>query len=415
MANSILIAILILCVALSGMFSASETAFSSCNTIRLKTLEQNGIRKAGKVLTMLEDYDSLLSTILIGNNIVNIAASSIATVLFVRSFGDIGATWSTLVTTLIILVFSEVTPKSIAKERPEKYAMHISGVIHGLAVFLTPLNKLFGWWKNLISRFFPAEKKSDITEREFLTLVDEAESGGGIDKEDSDLIHSVMEFNDLEIGEIYTPRVDIVALPLDAEKEEIARVFMQNEYSRLPVYDETIDNIVGFIHQKDFFDSIYFGKKNMSDILTPVIYIAPTMKISKVLTLLQQEHLHIAVVTDEFGGTDGIVTMEDILEELVGEIYDEHDEVEKDIKETSPGTYLVDCSMELEKFFDFFHMVIPDDVESNSVGGWVLEEFDKIPVRGDNFVFRNHLITVVSTESRRVKVIRVKVQQSAKD
>lgn len=415
MANSVLIAILILCVALSGMFSASETAFSSCNIIRLKTLEQNGNKKAGKVLKMLDDYDSLLSTILIGNNIVNIAASSIATVLFVRSFGDIGATWSTLVTTIVILVFSEVTPKSIAKEKPESYAMHISSVIKGLKIFFTPLNKLFSWWKNFISKFIPSEKKLDITEGEFLTLVDEAESGGGIDKEDSALIHSVMEFNDLEIGEIYTPRVEIVALPLDAEKEEIAKVFMQNEYSRLPVYDETIDNIVGFIHQKDFFDSIYFGKKTLSDILTPVLYIAPTMKISKVLALLQQEHLHIAVVTDEFGGTDGIVTMEDILEELVGEIYDEHDEVEKDIVKTAPDTYLVDCSMELEDFFDFFHMDIPEDVDSNSVGGWVLEEFDKIPVRGDQFIFRDHLITVVSTESRRVKVIRVKVQYSATD
>ena len=296
-----MIIVLIIFVILSGFFSASETAFSSANEIRLKAKEQEGNKAATRALKIIDDYDAMLSTILIGNNIVNIGASAIATVLFVRAMGDIGATWSTIVMTVVILIFSEVTPKSIAKEMPEQFGMAVAPVLRALMVLFYPFNKLFGWWKSFIAKLFGVKATEEITEGEFLTMVEEAESGGGIEKEDSELIHSVLEFNDIEVADIFTPRVDVVAVSLRAQKEELAKVFREHEYSRIPVYDEDIDDIVGFLHQRDFYDQIYFGDRRLEDVITPAIFVAPSMKIAKALTLLQQKHTHMAVVSD--GGT----------------------------------------------------------------------------------------------------------------
>lgn len=414
MGSTGLIIVIILCVFLSAFFSATETAYSCCNKIRLKSMAQNGNKGAARALKILDNYDSFLSTVLIGNNIVNIAASSIATIVFVRSMGEVGATWSTLIMTLLILVFAEVTPKSIAKEVAESFSISVSGVVRVLVIIFYPLNKLFEWWKLLINKIFHLEQKNSITEGEFLTMVDTAESEGGIDSKDSKLIHNVMEFNDLDVGEIFTPRVDVIAIPLNASKDEIYKVFSEHEFSRLPVYDENIDDIVGFLHQKDFMDSVYFGKSSMKDVLQPILHVAPTMKISTLLTTLQQRHSHMAVVTDEFGGTDGIVTMEDILEELVGEIYDEHDEEEKDIVRTGKNEYLAQCSCELEDFFDYFHLEPPEDSDSNTLGGWVLEKFEEIPKKGDHFNYANMTITVNETDSRKVQSIRIKVHTHEK-
>ena len=403
-----MIIVLVIFVILSGFFSSSETAYSSANEIRLKALEQDGNKRAARALRIIDDYDSLLSTILIGNNIVNIGASAIATVLFVRALGDIGATWSTIVMTVIILIFSEVTPKSIAKEMPETVAMAYGPVMTALMTLFYPFNKLFGWWKQLIAKLFGVESTDEVTEGEFLTMVEEAESGGGIEREDTELIHSVLEFNDIEVADIFTPRVDVVAVSLRAQKDELAEVFRENEYSRIPVYDEDIDDIVGILHQRDFFDQIYFGDRRLEDVITPAIFVAPSMKISKVLTLLQQKHNHMAVVSDEFGGTDGIVTMEDILEELVGEIYDEHDDVEKDIVKTGLDSYIVRCSTELEDMFEYFGKEPPES-ESNTVAGWVLELFGEIPERDDEMMYENLLISVLKMDNRRVDQIRVRV------
>lgn len=408
MGSTGMIIVLVIFVILSGFFSASETAFSSASEIRLKSMEQDGNKKAARALKIIDNYDALLSTILIGNNIVNIGASAIATVLFVRALGDIGATWSTIVMTVIILIFSEVTPKSIAKEMPESFAMTVGPVIQVLMVLFYPFNKLFGWWKLLISKILGVKSTDEVTEGEFLTMVDEAESGGGIEKEDSELIHSVLEFNDIEVADIFTPRVDVVAVSLRAQKEELEKVFRENEYSRIPVYDEDIDDIVGFLHQRDFFDKIYFGDQRLADVISPAIFVAPSMKISKVLTLLQQKHSHMAVVSDEFGGTDGIITMEDILEELVGEIYDEHDDVEKDIVKTGRDSYIVRCNTELEDMFEYFGKEVPES-ESNTVAGWVMEQFGEIPKRDDEFTYENLLVSVLKTDNRRVEQIRVRV------
>lgn len=406
-----MIIVLVIFVILSGFFSASETAYSSANEIRLKSMEQEGNKAAARALRIIEDYDALLSTILIGNNIVNIGASSIATVLFVRALGDIGATWSTIVMTLIILVFSEVTPKSIAKEMPEQFAMAVGPVMKVLMTLFYPFNKLFGWWKALIAKVLGVKASDEVTEGEFLTMVEEAESGGGIEKEDTELIHSVLEFNDIEVADIITPRVDLVALSLRARPEELEEVFRDHEFSRIPVYDEDIDDIVGILHQRDYYEEIVKQEKRLEDVIKPVLFVPPSMKISRVLELLQQKHNHMAVVSDEFGGTDGIITMEDILEELVGEIYDEHDDVEKDIVKTGRDSYIVRCSTELPDMFEYFHMEMPES-ESNTVAGWVLELFGEIPKRDDEITYENLLISVLKTDNRRVEQIRVRVMPS---
>lgn len=402
-----MIIVLVIFVILSGFFSASETAFSSASEIRLKAMEQDGNKAAARALRIIEEYDALLTTILIGNNIVNIGASAIATVLFVRAMGDIGATWSTIVMTVIILVFSEVTPKSIAKEMPESFAMSVSPVIRALMTLFYPFTKLFSWWKALIAKMLGVEATEEVTEGEFLTMVEEAESGGGIEREDTELIHTVLAFNDIEVADIFTPRVDVVAIPLRADKDAIEKVFRENEYSRLPVYDEDIDDIVGILHQRDFYN-MYFGDKRLEDVISPAIFVPPSMKIARVLTILQQKRAHMAVVSDEFGGTDGIITMEDILEELVGEIYDEHDDVEKDIVKTGRDSYIVRCNTELEDMFEYFGKEKPVS-ESNTVAGWVMELFGEIPKRDDEMMYQNLLISVLKTDNRRVEQIRVRV------
>lgn len=408
MGSTGLLIVLILCVCLSAFFSASETSFSSCNRIRLQTLEQEGNVKAGKTLKVLEDYDSMLSTILIGNNIVNIGASTISTLLFVRAMGEMGATWSTIVITVVILVFGEVTPKSVAKESPESFAMAVSGIMGILIKIFTPVTFLFGAWKKLIKKIFKLNSEDRITEGEFLTMVDEAEDDGGIEKEDSELIHSVLEFNDSEVDEVLTPRVDVVAVPINASNEEIDAIIRETDYTRIPVYEEDIDDIIGFIHQKDFSEDVLNGNMKLEDIIKPIQYVAPMTKISKLLALFQQKHSHIAVVVDEFGGTDGIVTMEDILEELVGEIYDEHDEVERSIVKTGKDMYLIQCTTDLEDMFEYFGKEEPE-CESNTVAGWVVEQFGEIPKPGQQFTYDNLIIIAKSVDPKRVNEIRVKV------
>lgn len=402
-----LIIVFIVCVVLSAYFSASETAFSTSNRIRLKSMAQDGNKKAAKTLKIIDDYDNMISAILIGNNIVNIASASVATVMFVEAFGDLGATLSTAFTTIIVLTFGEITPKSVAKSIPEKFAMATANVMGVIIVIFKPLVLVFAVWKNAIKKLFKMEADTGITEGEFLTMVEEAENEGGIDKEDSELIRSVIEFNDVDADEILTPRVDVVGVSVSDSNEKVAETFVQNEYSRLPVYEEDIDDIIGFIHQRDFYTYVLTGEKTLAEIINPVMYVSPNMKISKILAALQQKHEHMAVVTDEFGGTDGILTMEDILEELVGEIYDEHDEEIEEFEKIGENEYRILCSGDIEDMFDFFNITC--ETESNTVSGWILEQLEKIPEDGDTFDYENLHVFVTKTDSRRVIEIVVKV------
>ncbi|ODM08533.1 HlyC/CorC family transporter [Eisenbergiella tayi] len=398
--------IILLCIIMSGYFSATETAFSSLNRIRIKNMADKGNKRAALVLKLSEDYDRLLSTILIGNNIVNIACASLSTLLFVRLLGeDAGASVSTAVTTVIVLVFGEVSPKSIAKESPEKFSMFSAPILNFMAVLLTPLNFLFKQWKKVLSRFFHSSASQGITEEELITIVEEARQDGGIDEQEGDLLRNALEFNELKAADILTPRIDVVGVNVCAGAEEIASVFTETGYSRLPVYQDSIDNIVGILYHKDFYNKIYGTGKGIKDVIRPALFITRHKKISQLLQELQASNHHIAVVIDEFGGTVGIVTLEDILEELVGEIWDEHDEIIRSVEKLSDDEFLVLGNANVDKLLEL--LGYDEETEAVTVNGWIMNELQKLPEKGDSFRFHEWQITVMEMEERRVKSARI--------
>jgi CBS domain containing-hemolysin-like protein len=398
---------LVVLVALSAYFSAAETAFTSLNRIRLKTWAESGDRRAEHTLALAEDYDKLLSTILIGNNIVNISATAIATVLCTSWFHQYGPTVATLALTVIILVFGEVSPKSLAKEAPERWAMTAAPFLRLLVFLLSPANYLFAQWKLLLSRLFRSRNDEGITEEELVGMVDQAETEGGLDEHESDLIRNAIEFNDLEVSEILTPRVDLVAAEETCTMEELAALFAQSGYSRLPIYHETIDNIVGVVHEKDFYAARHRGESNPAALRSPVVYTMGNTKISMLLRILQKNKVHMAVVVDEYGGTQGIVTLEDILEELVGEIWDEHDEVIESFRKQPDGSYLISCSASLDDMYDLFQ--VKGSCEAATVSGWVMEQVGRVPEEGDHFRAEGLDVAVTRVEHRRVLEIQVRV------
>lgn len=396
-------------ILLSAYFSATETAFSSLSRTRVKTLAEKGNAKARLSYALSEQYDKLISTILIGNNIVNIAAASIGTVLFVKLYGDIGATVSTVVITILVLIFGEITPKSIAKDCPEKFAMFSAPLIRLLIWLFTPLNFVFSMWKRFIFKLLKLESDSKMSQDELLMLVEEVQQDGSIDKNEGELLRNAIEFTEREAGDILTHRVDLQAVPIDVTKAEIARAFSESHFSRILVYQDSIDNIVGVIHQKDFYQYDGISGKEVRDLVSPVIYVPENEKISNLLRQLQKNKIHVSVVLDEYGGTYGVVTMEDILEELVGEIWDEHDEVSEPVREISPGVYRVDGAIPLDDFRDLFDIKM--DSEMASLGGWLIEKFGRPARVGDcmnceGFSFKvtvmeNHRIS--ETEIRRIE------------
>lgn len=404
--QSISLIIIIGCIIMSAYFSATETAFSSLNRIRIKNMAEKGNKRAGLVLKLSENYDGLLSTILIGNNIVNIASASLATVIFVKLLGDeAGASISTVVTTIVVLIFGEVSPKSIAKESPEQFAMFSAPFLNAFMVLLTPANYVFKQWKKLLSVLIRTSGDSGITEEELLAIVEEAKQDGGIDEQEGSLIKSAIEFTELEAMDIATPRVDVTGIPVDADKEEIAAVFGETGYSRLPVYKDKIDDIIGIIYQKDFYNQVYRGVCGVEAIVRPALYVAKSKKINVLLKELQKNKMHIAVVIDEFGGTMGIVTLEDILEELVGEIWDEHDVVVQEIEKISDQEYLVLGNTSVEKLFE--ELGGEEEFESFTVSGWVMELAERIPEEGDVLYYENMTITVMKMKDRRVEQVRI--------
>ena len=403
-----MILILVVLVILSAYFSATETAFTSLNRIRLKSKADSGNRRAALALKLVDQYDNLLSTILVGNNVVNLSASSLATVFFTEGLKlQNGAVISTAVITIVVLVFGEVSPKSLAKEYPESFAMFSAPMMRVLMVILTPVNILFSLLKKLLSKVVHKADDGGITEEELVTMVDQAESEGGLDQHESKLIRSAIEFNDMEVDEILTPRVDIVAVEDTDSMEDIAQAFAESGYSRLPVYHEDIDDIVGVIHEKDFHAARYRGMDDIKSIMGPMLYTTGNTKISELLRILQREKAHMVVVVDEYGGTEGLVTLEDIVEELVGEIWDEHDEVIEEFKKQEDGSYLISCSADLTDLFDLFS--IKGECDANTISGWVMEQIGRIPEEGDHFTSDGLDVTVTKVDHRRVLEIRVVV------
>ena len=403
---TLLVALVIL-IAFSAFFSASETAFSSLNQIRLKSRAEEGDTSAARVLAMAEKYDKLLSSILIGNNIVNIAAASIGTVLFTKWLGEErGATASTVVLTIVVLIFGEVTPKTLAKEMPETIATAVSPVLSLLLTLFTPLTWLFSQWKKLLGHFVHSSESDTITEGELITMVSEAENDGELTDRESQLIRSAIEFDDVEVEEILTPRVDVVAVEDDISLEELAQTFAESGYSRLPVYHDTVDNIIGVVHEKDFYIARLKKSVTMEDLIAPTLYTTGSTQISQLLRTLREQHHHMAVVVDEYGGTEGIITLEDILEELVGEIWDEHDEATEDFRQQSDGSWLVSGSASVDDLYETLDLPEDEDIDSNTVNGLVQEKTHHLPKVGDHFQLNDYEGVVTRTARRRVTEVR---------
>lgn len=404
----LLLAIIIL-IMLSAYFSASEMAFTSVNKIRLMNMEANGNKRAGAVLRATENFDKLLSTVLVGNNIVNITSASIATLFFdslIKS-ANLATTVSTVVMTVVVLIFGEITPKLFAKEKPEACAMLFYPLLKMLMIVLTPINLIFSGWKWLLRKIFKFKKTSTITEGELLTIVETAENEGELQEHESQLIRSAIEFEDLDVKDIMIPRINVIAVEENSDMESVYDKFVQHGFSRMPVYAENIDAVVGIIHEKDFYALLHDGGKDIKSIIQSSVCVSSSMKISTVLRMLQKAKVHMAIVVDEFGGTEGIVTLEDILEELVGEIYDEHDEIEILFKKVDDKTFIVSGDENVEDMYEKLDLSAPDDTESTTVSGYITELMDKIPQTGEKLTLKDIEIEVTKASAKHVQEVKV--------
>ena len=403
---------ILLCVVMSAYFSATETAFNTFNKIRVKNLAEKGNKKAARALELSENYDTLISTILIGNNIVNILAASLATLFFKNLLaGTPSASFdtaiSTAVMTLLVLTFGEICPKTIAKQSPEKFVIYATPFISALVILFKPLSVIFKQLQNLLSKIFKADEDQGMTEEELISIIEEAAEDGNIDEEESTLIKSAIEFNELEVGDIFTPRIDITAVRSDITKEALAKVFTESGYSRIPIYDDDLDNIHGIVYYKDFFSDAHTTNIPISEIVKPVMYVTKTQKINDLLKDLQEKQMHLAVVTDEYGSTAGIVTLEDILEEIVGEIWDEHDEIIEEIKEVGEGEYIVSGMANLEKLFEELEIDIDEELDAMTVNGWAMKILDRIPEEGDSFEELGLTVRVLKMDGRRIEDLHI--------
>ena len=402
--------IIIACIIMSAYFSATETAFSTFNRIRTKNAAEKGDKKAALVLKLSDNYDTLLSAILIGNNIVNILAASLGTLLFteiLQGNADLGATLSSFFLTVIILIFGEISPKTMAKNSPDKFVLFSAPIINLIMLVFTPFTFIFKKWQKLLAKLFKGEEDKGMTEEELISIIEEAEEDGDIDEEESTLIKSAIEFGELEVGDIYTPRIDITALSVSADKAEVEKTFTESGYSRIPVYEGELDNVIGILYYKDYYALARESDTMITDILKPVMFVAKTQKVNDLMKDLQEKQLHMAIVTDEYGSTAGLITLEDILEEIVGDIWDEHDEVVEEIKEISEGEYEVSGMTNIEKLFDEFDMEPDDELDASTANGLAMAVLERIPEEGDSFNYNGLSLEVLKMDGRRVDTLRI--------
>ena len=415
---AIYVIILVALLILSAFFSATETAFTSLNRTRLKLLADDGKKSAKKALKHADNYDRLLYTILIGNNIVNLTLATISTLLFssiITNSESLSATLSTIISTIAVLIFGEITPKTLAKEFPEKVAMFVAPIMDFFTIILYPLNLVFTGWKLLLKKVFKFKSEDVITEQELLTYVEEANEDGTLDNNETELISSAIEFNDAEVGDILVPRVNVIAVEENTPMKDIRLVFSEHGFSRLPVYRRSIDTIIGMIHEKDFYAAYTSGATNIKGIVTSMALATEHMKISALLRSMQKQKVHMATVVDEYGGTLGIVTLEDILEELVGEIWDEHDEVVDYFTKLDDEHYLVDGNAELTEFFEIFSHEEDEESDSNTVSGWIIERSGDIPPIGYTFDYNNLTVTVTKRTLKKVLEVKVEIRPAEED
>ncbi|MCH5194028.1 MAG: HlyC/CorC family transporter [Oscillospiraceae bacterium] len=405
--------LIIILIAMSALFSSMETAFSSVNKIRLKHQASEGNKKAAKALEIAESFDKALTTILVGNNIVNILSSSLGTLVFTTIFGAAGVAVSTAVMTVLVLIFGEIIPKSFAKQNAEKCALGFAGLLNVLMLILTPISAFFSVIQREITKLSKSEDTPNFTEDELKYIIEEIEDQGVLEEQESDLVRSALEFDEITIEQILVPRVKVVAVEKNEDTQNILEIFKRDRYSRLPVYEDSIDDIIGLINEKDFF-AMYLESEGKSFSIEPIIqkalYISEMKLISEVLKEMQKTKIHMAIVKDQYGGTSGIVTMEDIIEELVGEIYDENDEVVHNIVEVAEHIYDVQADISINDMLE--KLELPDDLidtDSNTVGGWVMELFGRIPEEGDTITKGIFTITVLEADEQSVSKVGIRL------
>ncbi len=401
---------MLICLVFSAYFSATETAFTAFNRIRLKNMAQNGDRRAKRVLAVADQYDKLLSTILIGNNIVNITLTTLATIFFLQAFVHNGATISTVITTVAVLLFGEITPKSVAKVKADSFALNTVGILQFFIVILTPLNAIFGLWRKLTNALFKEKEVQTMTEEELMTIVDEVEEEGIINENEGTLIRSAIEFGDSTADEILTPRVDVIAIDCELPFADIGALFRESGFSRLPVYNESLDDVIGILHEKDYYMLAQETNPDWKAALQKPIFISEHTKISKLMQTFKNSRGHMAIVLDEMGGMMGIVTLEDVIEELIGDVWDEHDTVVEEIKELPDGAYSVLGSTRLDTFLEYFEIELTESEEEElpqTVNGWLMVLFEDIPSKGAQIESNGLSITVVESDAQKIETIRV--------
>lgn len=396
--------VLIVLVAFSAFFSSSETAILSINRIRLKTEASNGNKQASRVLDLIKKYSQVLTAVLIGNNIVNIAASTIGTMIFTYYFGSAGVGLATLFLTIIILIFGEIIPKSIATERADSIAMKFSGILSFIVWILKPIIFLFDKTRKLINNFMGHKKSPSVTEQELKVIIEEIEDEGVLEDQEGELVRSALDLDETTAEECMTPRVDMISIEVDTDIEKVKNVFLKHRLTRLPVYKKDIDNVIGIINVKDFFHSYLSGEKfKIASLLKKAIFVPPQSNISDLLKRFQEKKIHMAIVIDQYGGVEGLITLEDILEELVGDIYDESDIEIKDIEEIGKNHWRVNPDISVEEMFESINYTPKVcNTDSKTVGGWVIENIEKVPELSDEFVFEDLKITVSETEGKRM-------------
>lgn len=406
------IAIVILLI-MSALFSSMETAFSSVNKIRLKHEAANGSKKAARALDIAENFDKALTSILVGNNIVNILSSALGTVIFTQMFGAAGVAVATVVMTVLVLIFGEIIPKSFAKQNAEKCALAFAGTLSGIMFILTPISAVFGGLQRLLTKISKPDDSPNFTEDELKYIIEEIEDQGVLEEKESDLVRSALEFDEITVEQILVPRVKVVAVERNAGIDDIMEIFIRDRYSRLPVYEGSVDNIVGLVNEKDFFALVTRDQgapSGIEGIIQKALYVSEMKLISEVLYEMQRSKIHMAIVKDQYGGTSGIVTMEDIIEELVGEIYDENDEVIDNIVKSAENVYDVRADVSVNDMLE--ELELPDNLietDSNSVGGWVMELFGRIPEVGDTITEGVFTVTVLEADEQSVSKVGVKI------
>ena len=402
--------LIILCLIISAVCSSTETAFSSANRIRLKNFAAGGNKNAEKALKITDNFDKALTTILVANNVVNIASSSMATVLFTNKFGAGSVGLATLVMTVLVLIFGEILPKSLAKENSETFSIFMAPALSAAMLILTPITVIFMWLKNLTSKLFGSKKKEpSVTEEELKYIIEEIEDEGVLEEQESDLVRSALEFDEITINEILVPRVNITGIELNTPLEEVKDIFMETKYSRLPVYENTIDSIVGILHQSDFY-RLYFDGGKISDIINKPIYISENKHISEALKEMQKAKVHMAVVIDQYGGTEGICTLEDIIEELVGEIYDESDEEDTSFIRISDKRFEISPDLSVNDFLE--RLGLPEDTidtERTSMGGWIMDMLDRIPEQNEFVSYGPFNMTISMEDEQKIDKIKVRI------